>query len=372
MILDCRFSILDWRNCMNKTFWRRFLDSCSDNRKSKTCTELSRSIENLKWLGLSVIVFILVMTGALAQAQQPNKVPRIGYLTGASVSAFAARTEAFRQGLRGLGYVEEKNIVIEYRYGDGKTDRLNQFAAELVRLKVDVIVTGGSPATLSAKEATVTIPIVMGSDADPVGSGVVASLARPGGNITGLSTLATEISGKRLELLKEIVPRLSNVAVLGTSTYPGNTQALREMEVAAGAFGMKLQYLDVLDSKDMGNAFREASKAHADAVLVLASSVLLSQRTQVVDLVIKSRVPAIYLGGEYVEDGGLMSYGVSITHLYRRAATYVDKILKGTKPADLPVEQPTTFEFVINLKAAKQMGLTIPPNVLARADKVIK
>jgi putative tryptophan/tyrosine transport system substrate-binding protein len=269
---------------MDNTLRNRFFRSDSgNNRKSKTCTELSRSIQNRKLAGLFAIVVALTVCGARVEAQQSNKVPRIGYLTGASVSAFAARTEAFRQGLRGLGYVEEKNIVIEYRYGDGKTDRLNQFAAELARLKVDVIVTGGSPATLSAKEATVTIPIVMGSDADPVGSGVVASLARPGGNITGLSTLATEISGKRLELLKEIIPRLSHVAVLGTSTYPGNTQALREMEVAAGAFGVKLQYLDVLDPKDIGNAFREASKAHADAVLVLASSVLLSQRTQVVD-----------------------------------------------------------------------------------------
>jgi putative tryptophan/tyrosine transport system substrate-binding protein len=305
-----------------------------------------------------------------AQAQQPKKVPRIGYLTAASLSAFAARTEAFRQGLRELGYIEGKNILIEYRYADGKTDRVPALADELVRIKVDVIVTGGAPATLSAKDATRTIPIVMGSDADPVGSGVVASLARPGGNITGLSTLATDISGKRLELLKEIVPRLSHVAVFGTSTYPGNGQALKEMEVAAGAFGMKLQYLDVLDSNDIANAFREASKAHA--VLVLASSVLLSQRTRITDLVIKNRVPAIYPNGEYVEDGGLMSYGPNIVDLFRRAATYVDKILKGAKPADLPVEQPKKFEFIINLKAAKQIGLTIPPNVLARADRVIK
>jgi putative tryptophan/tyrosine transport system substrate-binding protein len=319
-----------------------------------------------------VLCAILFAHWVPAQAQQLTKVPRIGYLTGASLSAMSARTEAFRQGLRELGCVEGKNIVIEYRYGDGKTDRLNQLTAELVRLNVDVIVTGGSPATLSAKEATVTIPIVMASDADPVGSGVVASLARPGGNITGLSTLATEISGKRLELLKEIVPRLSRVAVFGTSTYPGNAQALKEMELATGAFGVKLQYLDVLDPKDIGTAFREASKGRADAVLVLASSVLFSQRTQIADLVLKSRVPAIYPGAEYVEDGGLMSYGVSVADLYRRAATYVDKILKGAKPADLPVEQPKKFEFTINLKAAKQIGLTIPPNVLARADKVIR
>ena len=325
--------------------------------------------KNIFRLALGALLFAFSLP---AQAQRTAKIFHIGYLTGATQSAFAARTEAFRQGLRELGYVEGKNIVIEYRYGDGNADRLHQFAAELARLNVDVIVTGGSPATLSAKQATVTIPIVMASDADPVGSAVVASLARPGGNITGLSTLATEISGKRLELLKEIVPRLSRLAVFGTSTYPGNAQALTEIEPAAAAFGVKLQYLDVLDPKDIGSAFREASKERADAVLVLASSVLLSQRAQITDLAIKGRIPAIYPGGEYVQDGGLMSYGVSIADLYRRAATYADKILKGAKPADLPVEQPRKFEFVISLKAAKQIGLTIPPNVLGRADRVIK
>ena len=324
--------------------------------------------------GVFSILFVVVLLGiaAITDAQQPTKVPRIGYLTTASLSAFATRTEAFRQGLRELGYIEGKNILIEYRYADGKTDRVPALADELVRIKVDIIVTGGAPATLSAKDATRTIPIVMASDADPVGSGVVASLARPGGNITGFSTLATDISGKRLELLKEIVPRLSHVAVFGTSSYPGNGQALKEMELAAGAFGMKLQYLDVLGANDIANAFREASKAHADAVLVLASPVFISQRTRITDLVIKNRVPAIYPNGEYVEDGGLMSYGPNIVDLFRRAATYVDKILKGAKPADLPVEQPTKFEFGVNLKAAKQIGLTIPPNVLARADRVIK
>jgi putative ABC transport system substrate-binding protein len=320
-------------------------------------------------LALSALLFALCFS---AEAQHPAKAPRIGCLTAVSASSFAGRTEAFRQGLRELGYVEGKNIVIEYRYGDGKTDRLNQLADELVHIKVDVIVTGGAPATISAKDTTRTIPIVMASDADPVGSGIVTSLARPGGNITGFSTLATEIGGKRLELLKEIVPRLSHVAVFGTSTYPGNAQALKEMEVAAGAFGVKVQYRDVLDPKEIDAAFREASKARVGAVLVLASSVLLSQRTRITDLVIRNRVPAIYPNGEYVEDGGLMSYGPNIVDLFRRAATYVDKILKGAKPADLPVEQPTKFEFVINLKTAKQIGLTIPPEVLARSDKVIK
>jgi len=325
-----------------------------------------------KWLGLSVIAFVLVVGGAVAQAQQPKKVPRIGYLAGPSLSSLAARIEAFRQGLRELGYVEGKNIVIEYRSAEGKIDRLPALAAELVRLKVDVIITGGPAPTRSAKEATITIPIVMAQDSDPVANGFVASLARPGGNITGLATLAPELSGKRLELLKEIIPKLSRVAVFGTLNYPGNAQSLREVELAAGAFGVKLQYLDVLDPQDIETAFRAAGKGRADAVLMLNSPVLQTHRTQIAELAVKSRLPAIFPQSEYVEDGGLMSYGTSITDLYRRAATYVDKILKGTKPADLPVEQPTKFEFIINLKAAKQIGLTVPPNVLVRADKVIK
>jgi len=308
----------------------------------------------------------------LAEAQQPTKIPRIGYLSATHRSSVSARTEALRQGLRELGYVEGKNIIIEYRFADGRLDQVPQNAAELVRLRVDVIVTAGPTDTRAAKEATATIPIVMAFDSDPVGNGFVASLARPGGNITGLSTLAPEISGKQLELLKEIVPRLSLVAVLGTSTEPGNAQALREVEVAAGAFGVHLQHLDVRDSKDIETAFRAASKGRADAILMLNSPVLNPHRTQVVNLAVKSRLSVIYGQPEFVEAGGLMTYSVSFTDLFRRAATYVDKILKGTKPADLPVEQPKKFEFIINLKAAKQIGLTIPPNVLARADRVIK
>src|SRR5437773_4152812 len=307
-----------------------------------------------------------------AEAQQPTKIPRIGYLAAISLSTLAARTEAFRQGLRELGYVEGKNIVIEQRYAEGKFDRLPALAAELVRLKVDIIVTAGPQTTRPAKQATSTIPIVMAQDPDPVGNGFVASLARPGGNITGLATFAPELSGKQLELLKETVSKLSRVAVFGTSINPGNAQNLREVELAAKAFGVKLQYLDVLSPKDIETAFRAASKGRADAVLMLPGSVLALQRAQLTDLAIKSRLPAIYPQTEYTEDGGLMSYGVSIAELHRRAATYVDKILKGAKPADLPVEQPTKFELIINLKAAKQIGLTIPPNVLAQADTVIK
>jgi putative ABC transport system substrate-binding protein len=307
-----------------------------------------------------------------ASAQQPAKIPRIGFLSGTSHSTISARVEAFRQGLRELGYVEGKTIVIDYRYAEGKSDRLPALADELVRLKVEVIVTAGPQPTRPAKEATSTIPIVMAHDPDPVGSGFVASLARPGGNITGLATLAPEISGKQLELLKEIVPRLSRVAVFGTSTRPGNAQSLKETELAAGTLGVRLQYLDVLSSKDIEAAFQAASKGRAEAVLVLGSPVLTSHRTQIVELAVKSRLPGMYISAEMVEVGGLMSYGVSYTDLYRRAATYIDKLLKGAKPADLPVEQPMKFELIINLKAAKQIGLTIPPNVLARADKVIR
>jgi putative ABC transport system substrate-binding protein len=322
----------------------------------------------LFWL----LMTVLLITVPPAAAQQAGKVPRIGYLGASTPFAGSARIEAFRQGLRELGYVEGKNIVIEQRSAEGKADRLPSLAAELVRLKVDVIVTAGPTDTRAAKRATSTIPIVMSQDSDPVGNGFVASLARPGGNITGLSTLSPEISGKRLELLKEIVPRLSDVAVLGTSTNPGDAQSFKETELAAGAFGVRLQYLDVIEPKDVETAFREASKARADAVLVLGGPVFNSQRTQVVDLAVKRRLPAIYRRPEYVEAGGLMAYGVSLDDLDRRAATYVDKILKGTKPANLPVEQPKKLEFSINLKAAKQIGLTIPPSVLARADKVIR
>jgi putative tryptophan/tyrosine transport system substrate-binding protein len=324
-----------------------------------------------------VISFALsAMLSALcvfAEAQQPTKVPRIGHLNAASLSVTAARAEAFRQGLRELGYIEGKNIVIEWRSGEGKEDRVPALAAELVRLKVDVIVTSGPIPTRSAKEATVTIPIVMAQDSDPVGNGFVASLARPGGNITGLSTLAPEISGKRLELLKEIVPRLSRLAVLGFSSQPGNAQLVKETELAAGAFGVRLQYLDVLSPKDTETAFRAAGNGRADAVLMLVPGPIVgAHRTEIADLAVKNRLPVIYHSSVYVEAGGLMSYGVRFIDLDRRAATYVDKILKGRKPADLPVEQPIKFEFIVNLKAARQIGLTIPPNVLARADRVIK
>jgi putative ABC transport system substrate-binding protein len=308
-----------------------------------------------------------------ASAQQPpKKGARIGILVGGSASSDSARIEALRQGLRELGYVEGKNIVIEYAYADGKTDRLTDLAATLVRLKVEVIVTAGPSATRAAKQAITTIPIVMAQDSDPVSSGLVASLARPGGSITGLSRLSPELSGKQLELLKETVPTLSHLAVFENSTQPGNQQSLTELERAAGALGLQLQYLNIGGPKDIETAFRAASKARANGILVLSSPALFSRRTEVIELAAKNRLPAMYFALEFAEDGGLMSYGPSINDLFRRAATYVDKILKGAKAADLPVEQPTKFEFIINLKAAKPIGLTIPPNVLGRADKVIR
>ena len=325
-----------------------------------------------KTFALFLIVVVLDIGAAIAEAQQPGKVPRIGFLASASPSVVSGRIEAFQQGLRELGYVEGKNIVIESRYAEGKLDRLPALVAELVRLKVEILVSAGPIPTRAAKEATVTIPIVMTQDTDPVGNGFVARLARPGGNITGLSTLAPELSGKRLELLKEIIPKLSRVAVFGTSTMPGHAQSLREIELAAGAFKVQVQHLDVLGPKDIEIAFRAASKERSDAVLTLNSPILNSHRPQLAELAVRNRLPAMYARRESVEDGGLVFYGVSLLDLDRRAATYVDKILKGAKPADLPVEQPTKFELVINLKTANQIGVKIPESVLFRADKVIK
>ena len=322
-------------------------------------------------VGMTLSAMLLALCSS-AQAQQPKKVPRIGYLGAASYSANRARVEALRQGLREAGYIEGQNIIIDYRYAEEKFDRLSALAAELVGLKVDLIVSGGSAATGPAKNASATIPIVMTNDPDPVANGFVSSLARPGGNITGLSTLAREISGKRLEILREVVPKLSRVVVFGSSTEAIDAQALREVELAAGALAIKIQYLDVRGSKDIETSFRAASNGRADALLVLSGAGFIAQRRRVADLAAKNRLPAIYHRVEFVEDGGLMSYAASLIDLSRRAATYVDKILKGAKPADLPVEQPKKFDFIINLKAANQIGLTIPPNVLARADKVIR
>jgi putative ABC transport system substrate-binding protein len=311
----------------------------------------------------------LFMFGDNVSAQQAQKIPRIGFLTPNSLESYGA----FQQSLRELGHVEGKNIVIEYLEPKGNFARAPARAAELVRRKVDVIVTTGATDTRAAKEATTTIPIVFLQDPDPVGNGFVTSLARPGGNITGLSTLAADLSGKRLELLKEALPKLARLAVLGNSSNAGNGIQLRETERAAGSLGMQLHYLNMLSAKDIETAFRDATKERADAILVLGFPGPLSERTMLAQHAAKNRLAAMYPQINYVEDaGGLMSYGTSYADLERRAATYVDKILKGAKPADLPVEQPKKFEFIVNLKAAKQISLTIPPQVLAKADRVIR
>ena len=320
-------------------------------------------------VALCAVVFALCVS---AQAQQPTKLPRVGLLVGGSASSDVIRIEAFRDGLRELGYVEGKNIEVEPRYAAGNSDRLGRLATALVRLPVDVIVSAGPTATGAAKKATNTIAIVMAQDIDPVGAGFIATLARPGGNITGLSRLAPEISGKQLELLKEIIPRLAHVAVLGTSTQPGTAQELKEIESTAKAIGVQSQFLDISAQKDIKPALQSASKGHAGALLAISGPILFVERKEIIELAAKSRLPAMYYAREFVEDGGLMSYAANVTEMWRRAATYVDKILKGAKAADLPVEQPKKFEFIINLKAAKQIGLTIPPNVLARADRVIR
>jgi putative ABC transport system substrate-binding protein len=347
----------------------RLFRSDSDNRKSKTCTELRRSTQNRKLVGIVALAVAFAMCEAVVEAQQAKKVQRIGFLGSGTLGQFVA----FRQGLRDLGYVDGKNITIEYPKPEGNFSRAPARAAELLRLKVDVIVTSGATDTRAAKEATTTIPIVFLQDPDPIGNGLVTSLARPGGNITGLSSLGADLSGKRLELLKEVLPKLSRVAVLGNSANAGNGIQLRETERAAGTLGLQLHYVDVLNAKDIETAFREASKERAGAVFVLGFPGPLGERTLLAQHAVKTRLPAIYPQINYVEDaGGLMSYGTSFADLGRRAATYVDKILKGAKPADLPVERPTKFELIMNLKAAKQIGLTIPQNVLARADKVIK
>jgi putative ABC transport system substrate-binding protein len=323
---------------------------------------------------ISCIAISLLAAPFAVEAQPAGKIPQIGFLVAASASdsAYARLIEAFRQGLRDLGYVEGRNIVVEYRYADGKYERLPALAAELVRLKVDVIVSHGTNAPLAAKKATSAIPIVMTSAGDPVGSGLVSSLARPGGNVTGLSLMIPELGGKRLQLLKEILPGLSRVAVLWNAANPYASLVVREMEATATTLGVQLQSLVVRGPDDFEGALAAATTGRAGALTAVEDPLTITKRRQIVDFAAKRRLPAIYGVKEFVDAGGLMSYGANFADLWRRSATYVDKILKGAKPADLPVQQPTKFEFVINLKTAKALGLTIPPSVLLRADEVIR
>jgi putative ABC transport system substrate-binding protein len=322
---------------------------------------------------LILVTFMLVFVN-LADAQQPAKIPRIGYVSGTgSASNPGPYVDALRQGLRDLGHIDGKNVVIEYRGAEGKPDRYSSLVNELVQLKVDVLVVPTLPAILAARQATKTIPIVMVTNTDPGTGKLVDSLARPGGNITGLSTLAQDLSGKRLELLTEVVPRLSRVAVLRDVDSQNSSIAFKEYEATACALKVKLQSLDVRGpNPDLEGAFQAAAKGRTNAIIAITNSNLLIQQKRIVDLAITNRLPSMYQGSTWVESGGLMSYSTDDLAIYRRAATYVDKILKGTKPADLPIEQPTKFEFAINLKTAKQIGLTIPQSVLYRADRVIK
>jgi putative ABC transport system substrate-binding protein len=321
---------------------------------------------------LFIVATLILASFHLAEAQQPGKVPRIGILPPGPVSERVHLWEAFRQGLRELGYVEGQNITLVFPSGEVKPERLLHLAAELVSLKVDVIVAPTTPAALAVMNATRTIPIVMPTTIDPVETGLVASLARPGGNATGLTSIASDLSGKRLELLKEVVPGVSRIGVLSNPTSASVPRQMRETEVTARALGVQLQRLEVRGPEDFERVFQAATKERAGALITLDDALVFTHRARVVKLAAKSRLPAMYGFRESVDTGGLMSYAANLADMYRHAATYVDKILKGRKPADLPVEQPTKFEFVINLKAAKQIGLTIPPTVLARADKVVK
>jgi putative ABC transport system substrate-binding protein len=316
------------------------------------------------------IIVASVFAVALAQAQQA-KVPKIGWLA-VPPAPPGSGYELFQREFRKLGYIEGKNIAIEYRSAESKLDRLPALADELVRLKVDVLVTGSTPGALAAKNATGTIPIVFFSVTDPVAAGLVDSLARPGGNITGVTDISAVLAGKRLELLKETVPKLSRVAVLWNPQDPSSAQQWKESQLPARELGLQLHSMEVSSAEKYQSAFKEATKARSAALAMISSPLANSNRKQIANLATKNRLPAIYTRGDFVESGGLMSYGPDLTERYMRIAVFVDKILKGTKPADIPVEQPTKFEFMINLKAAKQIGLTIPPNVLARADKVIR
>ena len=329
----------------------------------------------MRLIGLAVVLtFSLLLAPLAAEAQPAGKVPRVGYLSPGSASdeGRQRRLEAFRQGLRELGYVEGQNIAIESRWAEGKYERYSALAADLVRLKVDVIVAVGGRATQDAQQATRTIPIVMSVVIDPLGSGLVASLARPGGNVTGLTIMASDLVGKQFEVLKEVVPKVSRVALLWNPANPGSAPQLREAEAAARALGVRLQTLEARDPQEIDSAFAAMTREQAGALVVLGDAIFLNQRRQIAELAAKRRLPAVYTLREHADAGGFMSYGGNPLDLERRAATFVDKILKGAKPGDLPVEQPTKFELVINLKTAKALGLTIPQTILLQADHLIE
>jgi ABC-type uncharacterized transport system substrate-binding protein len=320
-------------------------------------------------LAMGTMLFALC---GFTEAQQPAKVPRIGFLGNSTAALEANLIGPFREGMSALGYIEGQNIFIEYRWAEGKYERFPELIGELVRLKVEIIVTAGTPAAVAVKKAAPTMPLVMAAVGDPIGTGLIASLAQPGGNITGLTAIAADLEGKRLELLREVIPKLSHVAVLWNPASSFQVVAEKEVQAAARAFKMKVLSLGMQSPEQFDNAFATIRRVRPGALLVLADRLFLHNRARIMDFAVQNRLPGVYAYLELVEAGGLMSYGPSYADMHRRAATYVDKILKGRKPADLPVEQPKKFELVINLKTAKEIGVTIPPNVLARADKVIK
>jgi putative ABC transport system substrate-binding protein len=341
-------------------------------RRQRVVSDKNRRAKRIRRIFGLVCLLTPVFSPSGSAAQQPKQLPRVGYLASNSRSSELSRVEAFNEGLRERGYTERQNIAIEYRFAEGKLDRLPALAADLVRSKVDVIVTGGGPPTRAAKDATKSIPTVIVNISDPVALGFVASLAKPGGNVTGLASVQTDLGGKRVELLKEILPQLSRLAVLVNRDVPGYGVQMKEVEGAAQTIGLQLQVENVKGSNDLEKAFSAIIKGRAGAVLGLTTPTFSALRSRIAELALKIRLPTIYGSRAFVDAGGLISYGPDVLDSFRRAAVYVDKILKGAKPADLPVEQPTKFELVINLKTAKQIGLTIPPNVLARADRVIR
>ena len=320
--------------------------------------------------------FIALLGGAAAAwplaARAQSKIPRIGFMGNSTAALEANLVDAFREGLRELGYEEGRNIVIEYRWADGKYERFPALVAELIAAKVEVIVTAGTPAALAVKKATTTVPLVMVAVGDPVGTGLVPSLARPGGNLTGLSSVAPDLEGKRLELLREVVPALSHVAMFINSLNPFHVSSMRQARAAAQAMGIKLQLHDIRKSEDLDDAFAAIRKERPDALLILADRVFLHNRERMMDFTKEQRLPNVNAYKELVEVGGLMSYGPSYEDMHKRAAIYVDKILKGAKPADLPIEQPSKFTFIVNLKAAKALGVTVPSQLLGLADEVIE
>jgi putative ABC transport system substrate-binding protein len=351
-----------WREQSMNTLPSR---SHSDNLKS--------AIQNLKWAGLFAILLALAMCEVRAEAQQAGKIARIGFLDTSTSSGMAVLVDALRQEIAGLGWIEGKNLMVEYRFAEQRPERLPELAADLVRLKVDIIVAAGNVSALVAKKATTTIPIVMANSGDPVAAGLVASLARPGGNVTGLSGLASELNTKRLELLKDVVPNLSRVGLLRPAGAEDRGRQLKLLRSAAQALSLKLDEIETeRDARSLERAFQAAKQKRVGAIMTTTATVFFTERKWIVELAGKHRLSAIYYQAEFVDEGGLMSYGADIEDLYRRAAVYVDKILKGAKPADLPVQQATKFEFIINLKAAKQIGLTIPVRVLERANQVIR